>query len=108
MVRTVRSRAAEGGTRVGAKAPRKTGIVGPSMATKPNSQKKGRDNGGGNSYFPRETPSWQKPITSFFNLQQPESGESSGTQQKTGVVTTDSTDDSQACAGPSTAGNTSD
>jgi hypothetical protein len=26
----------------------------------------GKQNTGGNPYFPRETPSWQKEITAFF------------------------------------------
>lgn len=28
----------------------------------------GKSHGGGNPYHPRETPEWQKPITSFMNI----------------------------------------
>uniref|UniRef100_A0A1B6KGJ9 PCNA-associated factor n=1 Tax=Graphocephala atropunctata TaxID=36148 RepID=A0A1B6KGJ9_9HEMI len=52
---------------VGAKAPRK---VTPSAATSSVGSSSSGDSkkkcSGGNPYFPRETPAWQKPITQFF------------------------------------------
>ncbi|XP_015598113.1 PCNA-associated factor [Cephus cinctus] len=52
---------------VGAKAPHKVSNTA-ALRSSGSSEGggKGRDYSGGNPYHPRETPNWQKPITSFF------------------------------------------
>lgn len=63
----VRTKAGSSSVRVaGAKAPRKVAHVSIS-STSTNSANGSSDSGkGGNPYFPRETPEWQKEITTFF------------------------------------------
>ncbi|XP_050462707.1 PCNA-associated factor-like [Cataglyphis hispanica] len=65
MVRTKADRVP--GKAVGSKAP---GKVSAGSAGKKNNGRKsaGKSYGGGNPYHPRETPEWQKPITSFMNI----------------------------------------
>ncbi|KAJ1528311.1 hypothetical protein ONE63_006733 [Megalurothrips usitatus] len=64
MVRTK----ADAGVKVsGAKADRKTFPTTPSRSGGEGGDSKNKQYGGGNSYHPRETPGWQKPITTFFN-----------------------------------------
>ncbi|GAB1869199.1 PCNA-associated factor [Camponotus japonicus] len=51
---------------VASKAPRKASTGTP--VRKNNGRKNvGKSHGGGNPYHPRDTPEWQKPITSFMN-----------------------------------------
>ncbi|CAL7937786.1 unnamed protein product [Xylocopa violacea] len=50
---------------VGGKAPHKS--VKSTPVKKTSSGNKGKNYSGGNPYHPRETPEWQKPITSFLN-----------------------------------------
>ncbi|KAK3912412.1 PCNA-associated factor [Frankliniella fusca] len=69
-------------TATGAKAPRKALSSTPSRSVSTDSDGKSKTYGGGNSYHPRETPDWQKPITTFFARPQPDSSKeniSSGT-----------------------------
>ncbi|XP_046744829.1 PCNA-associated factor-like [Diprion similis] len=77
----VRTRADAGATRAaGAKAPRKNlgGVSARMVIANAFADKgKGKDHSSGNSYCPRETPDWQKPITSFFQRPSTESGEGS-------------------------------
>ncbi|XP_046483589.1 PCNA-associated factor [Neodiprion pinetum] len=77
----VRTRADAGVTRAaGAKAPRKNlgGVSARMVIANAFADKgKGKDHSSGNSYCPRETPDWQKPITSFFHRPSNESGERS-------------------------------
>ncbi|CAK9808308.1 hypothetical protein ANTQUA_LOCUS5552 [Anthophora quadrimaculata] len=49
---------------VGSKAPSK---VAKTAAPVKKSSSKGKSYSGGNTYHPRETPEWQKPITCFLN-----------------------------------------
>ncbi|XP_076759235.1 PCNA-associated factor [Xylocopa sonorina] len=50
---------------VGSKAPHKA--VKSTPVKKTSSGARGKSYSGGNPYHPRETPEWQKPITSFLN-----------------------------------------
>lgn len=75
MVRTKASTSSSSGIRaVAAKAPRKSlgssysgGQSSSSGSSTPN--KRSDKFCGGNSYFPRPTPQWQKPISGFFSVQ---------------------------------------
>ncbi|XP_029155593.1 PCNA-associated factor-like [Nylanderia fulva] len=51
---------------VGGKAPGKIRAANPGKSNGKKSA--GKSSGGGNPYHPRETPEWQKPITSFINV----------------------------------------
>lgn len=62
----VRTKADSTGVKAsGAKAPRKVTVSTPTRSYD-SSDSKGKPSGGGNAYHPRETPEWQKPITTFF------------------------------------------
>lgn len=64
----VRTKADSAGVKVlGAKAPRKALTATPTRSSYSDSDSKNKPgSSGGNSYHPRETPEWQKPITNFF------------------------------------------
>ncbi|XP_072767732.1 PCNA-associated factor [Anoplolepis gracilipes] len=54
---------------VGSKAPGKKVGAATFSGNNSNGRKNaGKSYGGGNPYHPRETPDWQKPITSFLNV----------------------------------------
>lgn len=74
----VRTRSDFSGVRVSTKAPRKQSST--SSSTPGKSSKK--NEGGGNPVCPRETPAWQKEITSFFPTKQ-SSDEGSSTSTST-------------------------
>ena len=75
MVRTKASMSSSSGVRaVAAKAPRKSLGSSYSAGSSSNSGistpgKRSDKYGGGNSYCPRPTPQWQKPISGFFSVQ---------------------------------------
>ncbi|XP_034238602.1 PCNA-associated factor-like [Thrips palmi] len=62
----------------GAKAPRKAVVSTPTRSSDSSGDSKGKPTVGGNSYHPRETPEWQKPITTFFVAPSSSSKESNG------------------------------
>ncbi|KAG7200533.1 hypothetical protein KM043_001096 [Ampulex compressa] len=80
---------------VGSKAPHKVGRSTPTRKVAP--AIKGEGNSGGNSYHPRETPNWQKPITRFLsqNAQSNADG-ASGSQDNEYKVEADSREEDEA------------
>jgi len=77
----------------GAKAPRKT-VSTPTRSVSDSSDGKSKASGGGNAYHPRETPGWQKPITTFFGspFKSLESSETSKDQSTSDNTSTEAAD----------------
>ena len=79
----VRTKADTTGVKVsGAKAPRKA-LSTPTRSASDSNDNKNKGYQGGNSYHPRETPGWQKPITTFFGAPStiPKSSDGSGSSK---------------------------
>uniref|UniRef100_A0A1B6G4T3 PCNA-associated factor n=1 Tax=Cuerna arida TaxID=1464854 RepID=A0A1B6G4T3_9HEMI len=77
---------------VGAKAPRKISSTTTSTAVSSGSDSK-KKHSGGNSYCPRETPAWQKPITQFFGTSDKPCTSTSCDKEQT----TDEAENSKTC-----------
>lgn len=90
-LKMVRTKADTTGVKAsGAKAPRKALSSTPTRSVSSESDGKNKTHGGGNSYHPRETPGWQKPITTFFVRPQPESCSNSEEQTSSETVSPNS------------------